>query len=108
MHINIHIYKCIIIYYIKESLFNYIYILAVPDPALLGFWLSYYLLFINYSYSWFCIAIKQMLAKIQTNIENILIFKKLVEKYFKKYIKKYNKYLEYYKICFKKMPKTQT
>ena len=32
-----------------------------------------------------------MLAKIQTNIENILIFKKLVEKYFKKYIKKYNK-----------------
>ena len=49
-----------------------------------------------------------MLAKIQTNIENILIFKKLVEKYFKKYIKKYNKYLEYYKICFKKMPKTQT
>ena len=25
------------IYYIKESLFNYIYILAVPDPALLGF-----------------------------------------------------------------------
>ena len=30
-----------------------------------------------------------MLAKIQTNIENILIFKKLVEKYFKKYIKKY-------------------
>ena len=36
-------------------------------------------------------------------MKNILIFKKLVEKYFKKYIKKYNKYLEYYKICFKKM-----
>ena len=26
-----------LVYYIKESLFNYIYILAVPDPALLGF-----------------------------------------------------------------------
>ena len=32
-HTHTHIY----IYYIKESLFNYIYILAVPDPALLGF-----------------------------------------------------------------------
>ena len=30
-------------------------------------------------------------------MKNILIFKKLVEKYFKKYIKKYNKF-EYYKI----------
>ena len=47
-----------------------------------------------------------MLAEIQTNYENILIFKKLVEKYFKKYIKKYNTYFEYYKICFKKMSKT--
>ena len=39
-------------------------------------------------------------------MKNILIFKKLVEKYFKKYIKKYNQYFEYYKICFKKMSKT--
>ena len=39
-----------------------------------------------------------MLAEIQTNYENILIFKK--------YIKKYNTYFEYYKICFKKMSKT--
>ena len=31
-----------------------------------------------------------MLADIQTNVENILIFKKLVEKYLKKYIKEYN------------------
>ena len=36
-----------------------------------------------------------MLAEIQTNVENILIIKKLVEQYFKKYIKKYNKYFEY-------------
>ena len=39
-------------------------------------------------------------------MKNILIFKKLVEKYFKKYIKKYNKYFEYYQICFKNMSKT--
>ena len=39
-------------------------------------------------------------------LENILIFKKLVEKYFKKYIKKDTKYFKYYKICFKKMSKT--
>ena len=38
-------------------------------------------------------------------MKNILIFKKLVEKYFKKYIKKYNKYFEYYKICRKPKPK---
>ena len=31
-----------------------------------------------------------MLDEIQTNVENILIFKKLVGKYFKKYIQKYN------------------
>ena len=31
-----------------------------------------------------------------------------VEKYFKKYIKKYNTYLQYYKICLKKISKTQT
>ena len=31
-----------------------------------------------------------MLDDIQTNVENILIFKKLVDKYFKKYIQKYN------------------
>ena len=46
IYIYIYIYICVCvclcvcisyIYYIKESLFNYIYILAVPDPALLGF-----------------------------------------------------------------------
>ena len=40
-------------------------------------------------------------------IINKLVYQKLVEKYFKKCIKKYNKYLNYYKICFKKISKTQ-
>ena len=43
-----------------------------------------------------------MLADIQNKVE---IY---IKKYFKKYIKKYNTYLKYYKICFKKMSKTQT
>ena len=38
-------------------------------------------------------------------MKNILIFKKLVEKYFQKYIKKYNKYFEYSKYVLKRFRK---
>ena len=85
---HISVFDCLPIYYllirsIPDSTF--LVYLAVPDPALLGFFyftIICYLLIIAIPDSALNIYNKIMLAKIQTNYRNIcLIFNKLMEIY---------------------------